>query len=160
MASPKKADCTPEEWALHLAKSKAYRDANRERERARDKARYERDAEKIKARTAEYGARPTTLQKRREKQRARITGVTPALFDALHKMQGGKCAVCDVVLVPGPKTHADHCHNTGEPRGLLCNRCNSIEGFIRALDMTPREFGEKLHKYLTDPPARHVNDLA
>jgi hypothetical protein len=45
----------------------------------------------------------------------------------LHAEQGGLCAVCDraeaLVL--------DHCHRTGEPRMLLCVRCNAALGMMR-----------------------------
>ena len=37
--------------------------------------------------------------------------------------QGNKCAICSKEIV-GRDIHRDHCHSTGEWRGLLCNNCN------------------------------------
>lgn len=153
MASPKKANCTPEQWAAHLAAGREYRAANRERERLNDRARYQRDAEKIKARNRAYGATPTALERRKQKQRIRISGVTPEMFDELMQAQGGKCPVCERNLIPGATTHADHCHDTNRPRGLLCSVCNTVEGLIKKLGLTPEEFGRRLSNYLENPPA-------
>lgn len=42
-------------------------------------------------------------------------------YAELLLMQGGACAVCRIVV---EKLHVDHCHNTGQVRGLLCHKCN------------------------------------
>lgn len=159
MASPKKANCTPEEWAAHLAAGRAYRAEHRERDRARDRDRYQRDVEKIKARNSAYGARPTSLERRKAQQRMRISGVSTALFQALWDAQGGKCAVCTRDLILGAKTHADHCHDEKKPRGLLCSVCNTVEGLIKSIGLSPDEFGQRLVAYLKNPPAANVCDL-
>jgi hypothetical protein len=49
------------------------------------------------------------------------------LFDE----QDGRCAICSEPLVPGPKTHLDHDHKTGQIRGFLCRPCNLGLGFLR-----------------------------
>jgi hypothetical protein len=38
--------------------------------------------------------------------------------------QGGVCAICKQPPKPGKNLAVDHCHKTGEIRGLLCFRCN------------------------------------
>ena len=159
MASPKKADCTPEEWAKHLAAGRAYREANRERERARGRERYARDAETFKQRAREQGSKPSALERRKQRQRERISGVTPGMFEALWRLQGGRCGVCSRELRRGPSTHADHCHDTKRPRGLLCATCNTVEGFIRRMGLPPADFGDRLARYLAQPPADDVCDL-
>lgn len=45
--------------------------------------------------------------------------------------QAGLCAICTDPMVPGKKTHVDHCHKTGRIRGLLCHHCNVAIGLMR-----------------------------
>lgn len=53
----------------------------------------------------------------------RVYGVTAGDYDALLRVQGGRCAICRAR--PRKKRLAlDHNHKTGAPRGLLCSRCN------------------------------------
>lgn len=53
------------------------------------------------------------------------------------KDQGGKCLICKNDLDPDyKKNHLDHDHalsgsNAGRCRGLLCIRCNPLEGLIK-----------------------------
>lgn len=55
------------------------------------------------------------------------TGFSPELVQQLFKAQAGKCGICqdDITI---RKAHADHCHETNTPRGLLCSRCNTSLG--------------------------------
>ncbi len=53
----------------------------------------------------------------------------------LAQFQGGKCAVCvEPIDLDAPginalnKAHMDHCHDTGENRGILCRECNWMLG--------------------------------
>ena len=50
-------------------------------------------------------------------------GISAAEFDALLSGQGGRCAICR-----GEESdrqwHVDHCHDTGNIRGVLCAKCN------------------------------------
>jgi hypothetical protein len=56
----------------------------------------------------------------RERELKNEYGLTLAEVDAMKQAQGGKCLICDreASLV------VDHCHVSGQVRGLLCNRCN------------------------------------
>lgn len=59
------------------------------------------------------------------------------------KRQGNRCAVCGAPLVQGKRSTfrgsnrglpcADHDHDTGFLRGVLCNTCNTGEGKIRTI---------------------------
>ena len=52
-------------------------------------------------------------------------GITPVWYLAQYRHQNGKCAICKELA--GNKTMAvDHDHETGNPRGLLCIRCNAL----------------------------------
>lgn len=80
-------------------------------------------------------------------------GITKAEYASLFESQGRVCAICG-----GKRSYnlaVDHCHATGEVRGLLCKQCNnrllptvkdSVPLLMRAID------------YLTEPPARRHFD--
>jgi Recombination endonuclease VII len=48
-------------------------------------------------------------------------GITEDDFERMLARQGGLCAICQVV----PGTFVDHCHRTGDVRGVLCFNCNN-----------------------------------
>lgn len=56
-------------------------------------------------------------------------GMTLSDYDTMLEQQKGKCAICED-YVQG-NLSVDHCHVTGEVRGLLCTRCNSMLGYAR-----------------------------
>jgi hypothetical protein len=125
--SKRKADCTPEEWAQHLARQKArfqeYRKtpAFMEAARARAKA-WWRDPKNVAKREA-------NKERRREAHLLQRYKITRDELDGLHAAQEGKCAGCGR---GGVALHVDHCHATGAVRGLLCFNCNSAEGLLGA----------------------------
>ena len=42
----------------------------------------------------------------------------------------------------------DHCHDTGEVRGLICNACNAILGHIEATNIRLEKWLERVEGYL------------
>jgi Autographiviridae endonuclease VII len=53
-------------------------------------------------------------------------------LEAYGKMKthyNGLCAIC--LKEPEEPLHVDHCHSTGEVRGLLCRKCNMAIGFLK-----------------------------
>lgn len=70
-------------------------------------------------------------------------GLSVSDFEALWDRCNGSCEICgtplrstlagDIVKREGKKDVAcvDHCHETGEVRGILCTRCNTGLGFFR-----------------------------
>ena len=56
-------------------------------------------------------------------------GVTPEWYATKLVEQGNRCAICGRTPPPGgrksaSRLHVDHCHDSGQVRDLLCNRCN------------------------------------
>lgn len=51
---------------------------------------------------------------------------------ALLKGQGNRCACCgtDMTSRPSHHVHLDHCHTSGDPRGVLCAPCNIGLGYL------------------------------
>jgi Recombination endonuclease VII len=73
---------------------------------------------------------PELREKRRLWQRKnvfqKVYGISMADYEAMFERQGGACAICKRT---GVTLCVDHCHLTGEVRGLLCSQCNSAIGF-------------------------------
>ena len=57
--------------------------------------------------------------------------LTQEEYDLMLKKQNYSCEICGIHKDDCPKELCvDHCHETGEVRGLLCNNCNSGIGFF------------------------------
>ena len=101
---------------------------------AADRDYYQRHKEEISRRSrerwrADAAYREKLLSRSREWNRNnRLTalyGMTLADYERMRKRQGDACAICKRTDVP---LCVDHCHSTGEIRGLLCHRCNLALG--------------------------------
>jgi hypothetical protein len=55
-------------------------------------------------------------------------GITLSDYNNLYEIQKGCCDICNQ---PFEQLVVDHCHNTGNVRGLLCNNCNFGLGFFK-----------------------------
>lgn len=62
------------------------------------------------------------------RQLLRKYGITRAEFDALVLRSEGRCEIC---TEPSTVLVIDHCHATGQVRGLLCGPCNSMLGMAQ-----------------------------
>jgi hypothetical protein len=170
----KKSECTEEQWEAYKAHQRAWRNANIERQRERERAAYERRKDRHKAYREQpevkerknalarekYAAKRAATGKmysekeqeaRAERQRKSRTGFDAATRLAMMELQGGCCAICARPF-DGRQVRADHCHDSGTPRGLLCHHCNIIEGMIRSMGIAPSDFGQRLEHYLSHPP--------
>lgn len=71
--------------------------------------------------------------KRREWQKyydlKRTYGLTKEDYDSLTKSQDFKCKTCSQPL--STRAAVDHCHSTGDIRGILCMSCNIALGLIK-----------------------------
>lgn len=105
-----------------LAKNREYRAAKPEVYRALSKASRDRNIDKVRARDrARYAANPT----KRRQQQLQQYGISVADYDQMLQAQDGRCAICSSeVGAKGKSLAVDHCHETGAVRGLLCARCN------------------------------------
>ena len=57
--------------------------------------------------------------------REKVTGFTPDEYNAMYIEQEGCCAICGKHQRElKTALSADHNHNSGQKRGLLCSRCN------------------------------------
>lgn len=114
---------------------RAYNQANKEAINARERI----YTKAWKLRTGRYKPRewkppkPKVVRPKRVKgettPRLRKYGLSIADFDAMVERQGGVCAICRGDDPRG--LVIDHCHDTGQVRGLLCNRCNTGIGMLR-----------------------------
>ena len=54
-------------------------------------------------------------------------GITLAQYQQMHDSQRGLCFICS----SNEKLFVDHCHETGQVRGLLCHHCNVMLGHAK-----------------------------
>jgi hypothetical protein len=139
--------------ACSLAQRREHYAANRERIKTIMREKYATDPERFRrvkrestARTREavnarqrawWAARGAQLaaeqhqadpRKRKNFHLKRRYGITIEQYDQMCERQGGACAICH----ESPKIlYVDHCHVTGQVRGLLCNTCNTAMGSLR-----------------------------
>jgi Recombination endonuclease VII len=80
---------------------------------------------------------------------AKTYGVSSDDYDAMLKLQGGRCAICRAK--PKSKRLAiDHDHKTGANRGLLCSRCNHD---LMGAAWDSMAMASALWHYMNTPPA-------
>jgi hypothetical protein len=58
-------------------------------------------------------------------------GVTNQDYEDALKRQNNSCAICSKPFIKGIKKCIDHCHSTGDFRGILCLNCNMLLGFCK-----------------------------
>lgn len=114
----------------------------------------ETERKRNREKTLKRRADPEKRRKELEYKRQKGTGFSPELVAACRRAQGDLCALCQVKLVRGryhaAQECADHCHATGQPRGLLCFRCNQGLGFYEKM----AKLGAA--EYLADPPVARL----
>lgn len=69
---------------------------------------------------------------RREAHNRNKYGMSIAEREAMLIMQDGKCAICEATE-PGNRGGwvVDHCHESGNVRGMLCHHCNLALGNVK-----------------------------
>ncbi len=62
----------------------------------------------------------------------RYYGITVDHYERMLAQQKGRCACCGQhQSMFKRRLHVDHCHETGEIRGLLCTQCNPGIGYLQ-----------------------------
>lgn len=95
---------------------------------------------------------------RRREERAfdlrlqKLYNITADIYWMIYAFQGGVCYICRWAKGKTKRLCVDHDHETGEVRGLLCNRCNRMLGFAR----DDSEFFRRAADYLEDPPYKQM----
>ena len=81
---------------------------------------------------ARYHADPDHRKRLIDGIRRRAYGITDEEYEALKERQDGKCAICGTGdFSPRTEPSVDHCHETGQIRGLLCTHCNTMLGLAK-----------------------------
>ena len=85
-----------------------------------------------------YKKYPSKLKRRenysREYDLMRTYGLTIEDYNNLSDTQLGVCGICGNTQNEGSKKKnlcVDHCHTTGQIRGLLCDSCNRAIGLLK-----------------------------
>lgn len=68
----------------------------------------------------EHSPKPPRVRRINKCNQAHKWGITDEQYDTY--VRKGKCHICGEHVPRG--MHIDHCHKTGERRGVLCRECN------------------------------------
>jgi hypothetical protein len=101
-----------QEWHRKYNQSPERQEAHRDRQRRRYHEKQEKET-------------------RYQRRLRRLYNLTQAEYDAKLAEQNGVCAVCGQECKSGRTLAVDHCHVTGEVRGLLCMNCNRAIGWLK-----------------------------
>lgn len=116
--------------------SRDYYYANHEAEKKRRRGRYALDpkfaeSQRIASRRrwASLSAEEKRLYHRHFKLKSKY-GISAEIFDEMVVKQRGLCKLCENPPPRGKILSIDHLHGTKTVRGLLCNNCNVLVGFV------------------------------
>lgn len=114
-----------------------------------------RHPEKVREHIRKYANRNRQFMSDRQRkyQLRDKYGITEEDFDIILISQKGLCAICSTDTPTGKwkRFAVDHCHHTGQVRGLLCNECNRGIGLLKDNAELLRKAAEYLdyHKKIT-----------
>ena len=86
----------------------------------------------------------------------RYYGISHDDYLEILEAQNGRCAICGTD-VPGGKGafHVDHCHSSGQVRGLLCHSCNVGLGHFKDQESLLLKAALYLHNYCDHTTPSH-----
>ena len=111
-----------------------YYQANSEKIAASNKEYYQANPEKIAARNKEYyqANKASIEETKRDWYYKKNYGISLDDYNLMLEEQDNCCAICKKHSSENSTVlHVDHCHETGEVRGLLCYKCNSVLGYAK-----------------------------
>lgn len=125
---------------------RAYRADNADSERERKKAWRHANPDTV---IAQQRAWKKDNPERYQDLQLKKYGITWEDYRQILDDQQGVCAICQIECSTGKNLAVDHCHETGEVRGLLCSNCNtaigkfkdSTKNLQRAIDYLQRKDG-------------------
>ena len=109
---------------------KKYYAKNADKERERSKKYRVENADKVRESKKKYYAENSDRARDRNLQNR--YGIGHEEYLELFEKQDGKCKICETTSNRKLKHFAvDHCHDTGDVRGLLCSNCNTAIGLLK-----------------------------
>ena len=132
-----------------------WRARNREKLRQQGRSRYAKNPEKFREKALRrYHENPELHREisrrwksknkdkvalyQRHKTLLQLYGITPEEYERRLKQQDHRCQICNAkdIDVRYGRLDVDHCHESGEIRSLLCNRCNRL---VAQIEVSGRE---------------------
>lgn len=78
----------------------------------------------------------------------RVYGIDKSQYETLKTSQGDCCVICKIPAAKlSKRLFVDHCHVTGQVRGLLCDRCNKVLGMVTDSTELLDAMNEYLNKF-------------
>jgi ferredoxin len=117
---------TPEQRAQQTAYMREWRKRNPERVKATNLRYREARREEMAAKTRRYKERKPWCD-----IRTNFPGRETEEYEYWHEERQGPCDICGERCPTGKLLAIDHDHETGQIRGVLCNRCNRGLGYFK-----------------------------
>jgi len=91
-------------------------------------------------------------------------GITVDVYNAMLDQQDHRCAICrrnETATINGKvkRLAVDHCHESGQVRGLLCQRCNIVIGQLGDSWLTLENAQEYLVYWHSKLKSSHQNEV-
>lgn len=85
-----------------------------------------------------YHSTPRGKKIQADRDRARTYGIRPEEYDAMILETGGYCPLCgrQTTKLPPFDLVVDHKHGNHGARGLICNACNQVIGYLEGHGLT------------------------
>lgn len=113
--------------------------------------------QQVNARARVNRARAPVKTKSREYRLRKLYDISPAQFEAMLRLQDGKCAGCETSAAG--VFHVDHDHATGAVRALLCAGCNRGMGYMKDNSETLRRLARILDEAAAGPRFKTLLDM-
>lgn len=86
----------------------------------------------LKTKRAWYAKHPEERTYTKWRSFARKNGIDPNAVIKYIKWHPNQCDICSKPSKDGKSLHVDHCHDTNDIRGMLCDNCNKALGMFQS----------------------------